>query len=280
MNVDVTVLVFGLGVGGFVVWVIFREIKAPHIVDTDRVDDSGWPEPREDFSEEVSQPINPDNTEVRAPLISSGPESAAFQTGHLSESFFYLIEGRVCGRASVEQLNAWAAEGKFKRTDLVRRNEESEWQPAIAIPEICEEMPPDSLTGEPVRQDKRPSEAPSTPTKDGSTMSDSIFYAIGKKRHGPASVADLRELVAKGEFRRTDRVWRDGMANWQAATAIPEIFAGLPPDFGENAGLVPPPLPEQEEMMQEPVTPKREGGRRSRSSKARPESNPWNMFGE
>jgi hypothetical protein len=62
-------------------------------------------------------------------------------------------------------------------------------------------------------------------------MNDSIFYAIGKTRRGPVSIDDLRILVAKGEFRRTDLVWREGMPKWQPAVAIPEIFEGMPPDL-------------------------------------------------
>ena len=47
-------------------------------------------------------------------------------------------------------------------------------------------------------------------------MSDSIFYAVGKRQHGPVSVADLRALAAKGKFERTDNVGREGMAEWRS----------------------------------------------------------------
>jgi hypothetical protein len=78
-------------------------------------------------------------------------------------------------------------------------------------------------------------------------MNDSIFYTIGKNRLGPVPVAELRGMAMKGEFKRSDRVWREGMAQWQQASSIPEIFLGVPPDL-EETPITPPPLPDEEPM--------------------------------
>ena len=72
-------------------------------------------------------------------------------------------------------------------------------------------------------------------------MKDAIFYAIGKKQNGPVTLAALRDLAAKGEFKRSDRLWREGMAQWQPASSIPEIFESFE---GFNSPPLPPDKPD------------------------------------
>jgi uncharacterized RDD family membrane protein YckC len=58
-------------------------------------------------------------------------------------------------------------------------------------------------------------------------MSDQWFYAQSGQQKGPVSIDALRQLIASGALRPTDLVWREGMANWTALQAVPEL--GPPP---------------------------------------------------
>jgi hypothetical protein len=68
-------------------------------------------------------------------------------------------------------------------------------------------------------------------TSKGTVVSDKIFYAIGNKRIGPVSLADIKTLALRGELKRTDRVWTQGMADWSPAGVLQEVFDELPPDL-------------------------------------------------
>ena len=67
-------------------------------------------------------------------------------------------------------------------------------------------------------------------------MSDSYFYTIDRKRHGPVAISVLKEMAVKAELRRTDMIWCDGMSQWQPAASIEGIFEGLPPDLEPPSG--------------------------------------------
>ncbi|MDR0583860.1 MAG: GYF domain-containing protein [Treponema sp.] len=60
--------------------------------------------------------------------------------------------------------------------------------------------------------------------------------AVNGQTYGPYDMAALQQMVAAGQFNAQSMVWRQGMADWQAAGAVPELaqlFAG--------AGAPPPP---------------------------------------
>jgi hypothetical protein len=59
--------------------------------------------------------------------------------------------------------------------------------------------------------------------------------AVGNQDIGETELEAIKKLVAEGNVNRTTLVWRDGMANWQAAESQSEL-KGL---FQAN----PPPLP-------------------------------------
>lgn len=63
-----------------------------------------------------------------------------------------------------------------------------------------------------------------------------FFVAVNGQQTGPFPVAVLQQMVAAGSFASTSLVWRQGMAGWQAASAVPEL-AGL------FAAATPPPIP-------------------------------------
>jgi uncharacterized RDD family membrane protein YckC len=54
-------------------------------------------------------------------------------------------------------------------------------------------------------------------------MSEQWFYAQSGQQKGPVSGEALRELIASGQLRPADLVWREGMANWTALGSVPEL---------------------------------------------------------
>ncbi len=62
------------------------------------------------------------------------------------------------------------------------------------------------------------------------------FYGRGGQQTGPLSVAEMRDLVARGQITPTDMVWREGMPNWipasQAADLMPSSQAAAPAPVG------------------------------------------------
>ncbi|MCE9533235.1 MAG: SPFH domain-containing protein [Planctomycetes bacterium] len=60
----------------------------------------------------------------------------------------------------------------------------------------------------------------------------SFFAAINGQQAGPFDLTALLAKTHDGTINRTTLVWKQGMANWQAADAVPELqslFAGMPP---------------------------------------------------
>ena len=66
------------------------------------------------------------------------------------------------------------------------------------------------------------------------------FVAVNGQQAGPFAIAVLQQMQMAGTFNAASMVWRQGMAEWQSAGALPElaqVFApSAPPPF-------PPPPP-------------------------------------
>lgn len=65
-----------------------------------------------------------------------------------------------------------------------------------------------------------------------------FFIAVNGQQTGPFLLDQLRNLIMSSQMTRDTLVWRNGMANWQAAAQVPELSSL----FG---GSMPPPLPPQ-----------------------------------
>lgn len=66
-----------------------------------------------------------------------------------------------------------------------------------------------------------------------------FFVVANGQQTGPFPLAVLQQMVGAGSFAPASLVWRQGMAGWQAASAVPEL-AGL------FATATPPPIPPTE----------------------------------
>jgi len=68
--------------------------------------------------------------------------------------------------------------------------------------------------------------------------------AINGEQKGKHSVEQIKQMVENGLFNQQSKVWRKGMANWQAASEVDELsnlFEDVPPPLVEDG---PPPLDE------------------------------------
>ena len=61
------------------------------------------------------------------------------------------------------------------------------------------------------------------------------YYAKDDEQHGPISESELQAMVTAGTVTAGDEVWREGMADWQPAGQVAELFGERP--------VVPPPMP-------------------------------------
>ena len=84
------------------------------------------------------------------------------------------------------------------------------------------------------------------------------FAATGGGAHAEVPEADIADRVAGGEITRETRVWKDGMAGWQAAGEVAELAALFPAPLPEP----PPPPPEP------PKPPPAQAEERERTKKA------------
>lgn len=62
------------------------------------------------------------------------------------------------------------------------------------------------------------------------------YYARAGQQWGPVADHDFKRMIATGQARADDLVWREGMANWQPLASLPELVTHLSPGS-------PPPMP-------------------------------------
>lgn len=69
------------------------------------------------------------------------------------------------------------------------------------------------------------------------------YYSKNNTQLGPVSEEELRVKLASGEVSPTDLIWKEGMADWRPASAVPE-FSLRPTSSGGTPPAVPgiPPL--------------------------------------
>ncbi len=76
------------------------------------------------------------------------------------------------------------------------------------------------------------------PRRKAPPAADQWYYANGRRRIGPVSVAVLRALAARSRVRRDTLVWREGLADWVPARQIDGLLpAGAPLAAREYAAL-------------------------------------------
>ncbi len=64
------------------------------------------------------------------------------------------------------------------------------------------------------------------------------FVAVNGQQQGPYAMPALQQQIASGAVNRETLVWKQGMANWQAAGQVPEVaslFLAVPPPLPPSA---------------------------------------------
>ena len=69
-------------------------------------------------------------------------------------------------------------------------------------------------------------------------MANDWYYIKEKKKLGPVSFAQLKEMVLHGQLGRADMVLPGGTTKWATAETVDGLFPGVP-DFS----FAPPPAP-------------------------------------
>lgn len=88
--------------------------------------------------------------------------------------------------------------------------------------------------------------APAMPGQQGADTPPAIptpsnwMLAINGTQYGPYSTQQLGQLVQNGQFTPSTHVWREGMANWEIASNVPELASFFTPP---TPGTPPPPAP-------------------------------------
>lgn len=59
-------------------------------------------------------------------------------------------------------------------------------------------------------------------------MAGQWFVGSGGARSGPFTEEQMRQLAASGRLAPTDLVWREGMAGWQRASSLAQLFTAAP----------------------------------------------------
>ncbi len=55
------------------------------------------------------------------------------------------------------------------------------------------------------------------------------YCLVNGQQHGPVDEDTLRQWIAQHRLTASDLVWREGMAEWCAVSAVPELSGPLPP---------------------------------------------------
>ena len=75
-------------------------------------------------------------------------------------------------------------------------------------------------------------------------MADDCYYTSGGKQYGPVSSETLKALVANGQVRADDLVWKEGMLQWVKVRRIKGFAAAVDSQSKATASApAPPPLP-------------------------------------
>src|SRR5688500_18745707 len=52
------------------------------------------------------------------------------------------------------------------------------------------------------------------------------YYARGNQQQGPVALEAIQDMLRTGQLQANELVWKQGMANWLAASQVPELSAG------------------------------------------------------
>jgi len=144
--------------------------------------------------------------------------------------YFIRVRGRVQGPFDLEQLKRLRQRGQFSRACEFSVDGQK-WQSASGL---------DSVFTAPVRSVRQaepelipeavaepPAGSEATSALAGTTRA-AWYYTSGEEQRGPVSLLELRRMVSQGVVAPTDLAWKDGMPDWTAVGAVPELQVTSP----------------------------------------------------
>jgi len=156
------------------------------------------------------------------------------------ETYHIRIRGNVLGPFRLEQVLKM-----IERGQLTRRHEVScdgsEWRPAGDLPEL---FAPQSVPADAQARSADPKVFPQAADAiSAQQASEAIWYYEREgSQNGPVPASQLTGLIAKGIVGADNRVWRDGMADWQPVHAT-ELAVHLPTHAANAPGFTAGPSP-------------------------------------
>jgi len=90
------------------------------------------------------------------------------------------------------------------------------------------------------------------PQKEAAVPKEQYYISLNGTNSGPFELETMKEKIKKGELKRETSVWKEGMKEWAAASAVKELSSFLPPS-------APPPAPEVNIPQPKPVPPTSSG---------------------
>lgn len=143
-------------------------------------------------------------------------------------SYYVKIRGRTLGPFTPERLRQMAQQGQLSRINLIS-NDGQEWVKAGEFPAFFDGV---SLQARSVAAPiADPGTAPVSSNDVSSQPKAEWHYAIGSEQHGPVTFGHIRGLVANGTLAAGELVWKEGMADWEPVSSVPELASGLPQRF-------------------------------------------------
>jgi hypothetical protein len=142
------------------------------------------------------------------------------------------------GPYTAAALKAFAAAGKIRGTDLIRKGRDGKPVPASSVKGL---FPRESsvATGS---SDIRLSPGPFDPTVEW-------YYGKDGNRFGPVAWSQLRGFADTRQLLPSDLVWREGLADWVPAAKIEGLFALV--DTTIPAAMSPPPINSKQREQRE-----------------------------
>lgn len=148
------------------------------------------------------------------------------------ETYHIRIRGNVLGPFRRDQVLKMIERGQLTRKHDVSCDG-SEWRPAGEVPELF--APQSSPADDQVRL-VEPNVVSQVPdAMPAQRASETVwYYELDGRENGPVPVSQLTRLIATGVVGADNRVWTDGMADWQPVHAT-ELAVHLPSRAGSDA---------------------------------------------
>lgn len=136
-------------------------------------------------------------------------------TSTTGDSYYIRVRGKVLGPYSIKQLSILRQRGQFSQSNEISKNGQ-DWESAARL---------DELFAAPTK----PKPTKGTDGQDSFVVASSQgeavpwHYSIDNRQLGPATTADLKELLETGQLSANDLVWREGMADWVPVADVAEL---------------------------------------------------------